>query len=1523
MMVATATAVSLMALVSASAATQPTALSDGLVQKLVGSQGGPGENLGKFSVATDGSTLVVGTHLGDIPGTNDAGVVYVYTRSGDQWIETQVLTAPDASSQGYFGTGLAVDGDTMVIGGYGKTNSVPQSNAGSAYVFTRSGQTWSYAASLVPTDTLNGSDFYGWSVDLDGDTAVVSAHGRDDKGNFSGAAYVFTGSGSAWTPQAKLLASDGAANDLFGKNVAVSGDRIVVGAYLDVHTVKSGSAYIFKRVAGVWAQEFKLVPADGVANDYFGDSVDIDGTTVVVGARWDDDRGSASGSAYVWTLTAEPTWTLQAKLVPADGLGSDEFGTSVAVSGDFVAVGAPGDDTAGLPGNHGSAYLFRRTAGSWDPVRKAWAPDAVASLTFGLGAASAVLPDGTMACTNPLDDNGNGQDAGAAYVFQNPLGYGVEDSALEVTATAGVLLNDTDPDGDPLTAELLDDAVNGSVSLNVDGTFTYTPDPDFSGIDYFTYRANDGVYLSQPATAYVSIAPVNDAPSFVAGGNVTVDEDTPYTASWATSVSAGPGEAESVSFGVTASDTALFDVQPTITDTGTLSFVPAANAFGSTEVTVTLTDTGSPALASTPVVFTITVQPVNDAPVALPATMTVTEDGAVWVTDPSLLDGAIDPEGDPITAELAGPAANGTVTVEPDGSYIYTPDPDFFGTDEFAFRATDGSTASAPATVTVTVTPVNDPPSFSAGTSVTVDQNVGAYSQTWATNVLAGPGGETETVTFEVTNDMVAVFSEQPTIAPDGRLSFTPATHDNGQPITVSVILRDEFGLASESTTFTLRVLRVNTPATAFPDAYAVTEDGALSVPATAGVLLNDNDAPENDQMYSEMVTGPASGEATLAADGSFTYLPDADFFGSDTFTYRVTDPWGGVSQPATVTIAVDPVNDAPSFSAGGDVSHDRYTGAYSGQWATGISAGPLESEAVSFSVSVADPSMFATMPAIASDGTLSFEFEPDAFGSTVASVTLYDATGASAGPVEFTLTAVVADLSHPVTTALVSPVTWTSGDVTVTLSRVDQGDPDSSGLAATYYRIDGGGTNLYGAPIVIEEAGDHLLEFWSVDRNGNEEPHNFEAARIDRVAPDTAPENLKTTYVADTMATVDLSVTDDLSGDEFTEWAVRQSGSSSFLAESDGKTVTFVPRASVPTSYTLEFASTDLAGNRETTKSVGFTVVPSDVPGTVTRVQGSDRYATAVTMARKGWDPSGNRSWPNVDYVIIANGETGKEADPLSAAGLAGAYDAPVLLARAAALPKPTKDVITEIAARRKAQGKKLSVILVGGTAVLPDARWNEIRRIPGVSATKDRVAGGDRYQTSAQIAKRMIAVNKTAPGAILIAADNPNAFYDALAASPIAFATGRPMLSVKKGGIPPSVASVLNSAPLKGKVHYAASSAAYMGSAASAGAKRMTASSNRYTAAVDISKYAVREGWLAVTDTGIAAKLPDSLGGGAFLGKRGGVLLFTDSSRAIQPTTKAYITANAKKVDFGWVLGGPVSVPAGQESGFRAITK
>lgn len=322
-----------------------------------------------------------------------------------------------------------------------------------------------------------------------------------------------------------------------------------------------------------------------------------------------------------------------------------------------------------------------------------------------------------------------------------------------------------------------------------------------------------------------------------------------------------------------------------------------------------------------------------------------------------------------------------------------------------------------------------------------------------------------------------------------------------------------------------------------------------------------------------------------------------------------------------------------------------------------------------------------------------------------------------------------------------------------------------------------------------------------------------------------------------------------------------------------------------------------------------------------LTRVAGNDRFDTAARLARKGWDPTGSKAWTGVKHVIVANGESGKEADPIGAAGLAGAYNCPVLLTAGAKLPSSTRAVITEIALKNPG----VAVHLIGGKSVVPEARWNEIKAIRGVSATLDRVSGDDRYLTSAAIANAIVSVKGAAAmkGFILIAADNPSAFFDALAVSPFSYANTMPMLSVRKGSVPAAISRVMNSAELKAKPRYAASSATYIGAGALSSATRMTTSSNRYAAARDIASFGAASSrrWASPVNTGLAAGLPDALAGGAFLGKGRGVMLFTDSSKAVQAATKGYITAEKRVIEDGWVIGGTTVLPTAQEASFRNL--
>ena len=197
-------------------------------------------------------------------------------------------------------------------------------------------------------------DFFGSSVSISGDTAVVGASGDDvGAGMDQGSAHVFVRSGGVWTQQQQLTGSDGLFGDRFGESVSISGDTLVVGAFgADVGpNSNQGAAYVFVRSGSVWTQQGKLVAADGIADDNFGASVSISGDTVVAGTYCP----ASQGSAYVF-VRSPGVWAQQQKLVSSDGAPGDRFGVSVSVSGDTVVAGAPNHDV-GTNGYQGTAYV--------------------------------------------------------------------------------------------------------------------------------------------------------------------------------------------------------------------------------------------------------------------------------------------------------------------------------------------------------------------------------------------------------------------------------------------------------------------------------------------------------------------------------------------------------------------------------------------------------------------------------------------------------------------------------------------------------------------------------------------------------------------------------------------------------------------------------------------------------------------------------------------------------------------------------------------------------------------------------------------------------------------------------------------------------------------------------------------------------------------------------------------------------------------------------------------------------------
>ena len=379
------------------------------VAKLVADDGASNDFFG-FSVALSGDTAVIGV-LRDDDNGNDSGSAYVFTRSGTTWSQQAKLTATDGAANDTFGGNVALSGDTAVIGSLGDDDDVNGVDSGSAYVFTRSGTSWSEQAKLTAADGAAGDEF-GYSVAILGDTAVIGAARDDDKGKDSGSAYVFTRSGTSWSQQAKLTAADGAAGDVFSISVALSGDTAVIGADLnDEKGDNSGAAYVFTRSGSTWSQQAKLTADDGAAGDLFGIRVALSGVTAVIGAARDDDKGDNAGAAYVF-IRSGTRWSQRAKLTADDGAANDRFGTRVAVSGNTAVIGAILDDDNS--DNSGSAYVFTQSGTTWSQRAKLTAADSAADDVFGW---SVALAGDTVLIGAPTSILVSPGGRGSAYVF--------------------------------------------------------------------------------------------------------------------------------------------------------------------------------------------------------------------------------------------------------------------------------------------------------------------------------------------------------------------------------------------------------------------------------------------------------------------------------------------------------------------------------------------------------------------------------------------------------------------------------------------------------------------------------------------------------------------------------------------------------------------------------------------------------------------------------------------------------------------------------------------------------------------------------------------------------------------------------------------------------------------------------------------------------------------------------------------------------------------------------------------------
>ncbi len=395
--------------------------------KLASDDGDSGDEFGnEVALADDGSTALIAAEEDEDPNGEGAGSAYVFTRSADEGWSQQAKLAPDDGGSGDgFGESVDLSGDgaTALVGA--ETDDGPNGEqTGSAYVYARDGNGWSQRAKLLANDG-DDEDSFGFSVALaeDGSTALIGADKDDEpNGEAAGAAYVFTRDGTSWSQHAKLAPDDGDSGDDFGYSVALAedGSTALIGAYEDdePNGEEAGSAYVFASSGNGWSREAKLAADDGDSGDKFGESVALaaDGSTALIGGSFDDSsNGEEAGSAYVFARDGT-SWSQQAKLVAQDGDEDDWFGFSVALAedGSTALIGALAARDAS-----GSAYVFARSGDNWSQAAKLAPDDGDYGDTFGWSVA--LGGDGSTALIGAkLDDDPNGEEAGSAYVFEEP-----------------------------------------------------------------------------------------------------------------------------------------------------------------------------------------------------------------------------------------------------------------------------------------------------------------------------------------------------------------------------------------------------------------------------------------------------------------------------------------------------------------------------------------------------------------------------------------------------------------------------------------------------------------------------------------------------------------------------------------------------------------------------------------------------------------------------------------------------------------------------------------------------------------------------------------------------------------------------------------------------------------------------------------------------------------------------------------------------------------------------------------------
>jgi hypothetical protein len=517
--------------------------------KLTASDGEAWDYFG-WSISLSGNLLLMGTKEDDDKGT-DAGAAYVYHYDGSTWVEETKLTASDGKANELFGWSAAIAGDYAMVGT--KVDTLTES--GYVYFYHYDGSSWPEEAIIVANDGGRG-DWFGYDISISGDRALIGSPHDDVNEPDAGSAYIFRYNGSNWVEEAKLTASDGAAYDYFGNTVFLSGDYALVGAYgVNDKGANSGAVYVFHYDGTSWVEEAKLTATDGGEGDRFGRSISLSGNFIIVGAPYHDGIVGDEGGAYVFQYDGL-NWVEQTELIPSDLAGSaDHFGRSVSVSGEFALVGSSRDDDLGF--DAGSAYVFHYNGSKWVEHLKILPSDGAQMDHFG----RLVLISSDYAVVENWLDDDKGLNSGSVYVYtgfaapKQVVLYSPADGALASSENVVLVWQQSSPNIDRYLLEYATDSlfVNSTIDSSLTDTTAFIAQLQHNQNYWWRVRAHNsegwGAFSEERSFLVYLEAPTVPVLFSPADGSTGVS--TSPTLSWVASIAAE-------SYGLQVSDTADF-----------------------------------------------------------------------------------------------------------------------------------------------------------------------------------------------------------------------------------------------------------------------------------------------------------------------------------------------------------------------------------------------------------------------------------------------------------------------------------------------------------------------------------------------------------------------------------------------------------------------------------------------------------------------------------------------------------------------------------------------------------------------------------------------------------------------------------------------------------------------------------------------------------------------------------------------------------------------------------------------------